>query len=191
MSLIIYWPKMATNCVRQCTLCRTEVVINTTGNHISAEHDILLSQNYYFTPKPVPLQFHDLISIQKALGLFPCTQKQNKLEWILFWRKRLPPSSEHLLKTQRAIYSETLLPRSHVILTYTLCLFTTVKNWSKKQWMVHGGITELQIPHYVLNQHSMMYVAALAALPSYSIYYLVKWNNKVKGYNKTKSCKPL
>jgi len=64
---------MATNCVRQRTVCRTEVVINTTRNHISAEHDILLSQNYYFTPNPVPIQYHDLISIQKALELFPCT----------------------------------------------------------------------------------------------------------------------
>ena len=89
-------------------------------------------------------------------------QTQNNLEWILFWRNRLAPSSEHLLKTQTVIYSRTLLPRSHVILNYTtLCLFTTVKNWSKKQWMVHAGTTELQIPHYVLNQHCMMYVAAL------------------------------
>ena len=130
MSLIIYWTKMATNCVRQRTVCRTEVVIKTTRNHISAEHDILLSQKYYFTPNPVPILFHGLISIQKALGLFPCTQTQNNLEWILFWRNRLPPSSEHLLKTQTVIYSQTLLPRSHVILIYTLCLFTTVKNWS-------------------------------------------------------------
>jgi len=28
-----------------------------------------------------------------------------------------------------------------------------------------------------------------AAILSYSLYYHVKWNNKVKGYKKTKSCK--
>jgi hypothetical protein len=29
------------------------------------------------------------------------------------------------------------------------------------QWMVHAGKTELQVPHYVLNQHCMMYGVAL------------------------------
>jgi len=29
------------------------------------------------------------------------------------------------------------------------------------------------------------------SLLSYSFYYLVKWNKKVKGYNNIKSCKPL
>ena len=33
-------PKMATNGVRQCAICRTEVVINTKGNHISVERDV-------------------------------------------------------------------------------------------------------------------------------------------------------
>jgi len=37
---------MATNCVRQHTVCRTDVVINTTRNHISAEHDMK-----YHSPK--------------------------------------------------------------------------------------------------------------------------------------------
>ena len=153
---------MATNCFRQRTVCRTEVVINTTRNHISAEHDILLSQNYYFTPNPVPIQFHDLISIQKALGLFPCTQTQNILEWILFWRNRLPPSTEHLLKTQTVIYCETLLPRSrYPNLHHIMFIHNCEKLKQKTQWMVYAGITELQIPHHVLNQHCMMYVAAL------------------------------
>jgi hypothetical protein len=125
---------MATNGVRQYTICRTEVVINTKRNRISVERDISFSQNYYLKPNHVPLQFHDLISNQKAMVLFPSTQSQNNLEWIPFWRNRLPPSSEYLLKIQTVIYSETLLPRPHVILTYTtLCLFATVKNWSKKQ----------------------------------------------------------
>jgi hypothetical protein len=64
-----------------------------------------------FKPNPVPLQFHDLILNQKALGLFPSTQTQNNLQWIPFWRNRLPPSSEFLLKMQTIIYFETLLTR--------------------------------------------------------------------------------
>jgi hypothetical protein len=71
---------MATNGVRQCTVRRTEVVINTKRNYISAESDILFSQNYYFTPNPVPLQFHDLVSKQKASGLFPSKKTQNNME---------------------------------------------------------------------------------------------------------------
>jgi hypothetical protein len=31
----------------------------------------------------------------------------------------------------------------------------------KTEWMVHAGKTGLQVPHYVLNQHYKMYVAAL------------------------------
>jgi len=90
-------------------------------------------QNYYLKPNPVPLQFNDLISIQKAPRLIPSTQTQNNLEWILFCGNRLSPSSECLLKMQTVNSSETLRPRPHVILTYTtLCLFNTVKNWSKK-----------------------------------------------------------
>ena len=86
-----------------------------------------------FKTKPVPLQFNDLISIQKALALFPSTYKQNNLEWILFWGNRLSSSSECLLKMQTVNSSETQLPRPHVILTYTtLCLFTNLKTWSKK-----------------------------------------------------------
>ena len=33
-------PKMATNGVRQCAICRTEVAINTKGNRISVECDM-------------------------------------------------------------------------------------------------------------------------------------------------------
>jgi len=33
--------------------------------------------------KSCPPPFHDLISTQKILGLFPSKQKQNNLEWIL------------------------------------------------------------------------------------------------------------
>ena len=38
--------KMATNGVRQCAICRSEVVINTKGNHISVERDVK-----YHSPK--------------------------------------------------------------------------------------------------------------------------------------------
>ena len=94
-------------------------------------YEILFYQNYYLKPNPAPLQFNDLISIQKALRLFPSTQTQNKLEWVLFWGNRI--SSSCLLKMQTVNSFETLLTRPHVILTYTtICLFTTVKNWSKK-----------------------------------------------------------
>jgi hypothetical protein len=59
----------------------------------------------------------------------------------------------------------------------------------KTQWMVHAEKTELQVPHYFLNQQCMMYVAALCTPSELQFLLPVKWNNKVKGYNKTKSCK--
>ena len=96
-------------------------------------YEISFSQNYYLKTKPVSLQFNDLISVHKALGLFPSIQTQNNLELIQFWGNRLSQSSECLLKMQTVNSSETLLPRSHVILTNTtLCLFITVKTWNKK-----------------------------------------------------------
>jgi hypothetical protein len=36
-----------------------------------------------------------------------------------------------------------------------------VKTEAKTLWMVHAGKIELQVPHYVLKQQCMMYVAAL------------------------------
>ena len=150
------------------------------------------SQNYYLKPNPVPLQFHDLISNQKALGLFPSTHIQNNLEWIVFWRNRLPPSSECLLKMKTVIYSEALLPRSHVILTYTtLFIHHCKKTKQTTQWMVHAGKTELQVPHYVLNQKCMMYVAVLWTPSELQFLLPRQINKKVKGYNKTKSRKPF
>jgi hypothetical protein len=124
MPLTIYWPKNGHQWC-QCTMCTTEVVNNMNRNPISVERDMKYhSQNYYLKPNPVPLHIHDLISTQKAFGLFPSTQTQNNLEWTLFRRNRLPPSSECLLKTQTIIYSETLLPRSrypnlhHIMFTH-------------------------------------------------------------------------
>ena len=146
-----------------------------------------------FKTKPCPLQFNDLISIQKALALLPSTQTQNNLEWILFWGNRLSWTSGCLLKMQTVNSSETLLPRPHVILTYTtLCLFTTVKTWSKKP---SGWFTQekLNYKHHISSERTLHDVMLLHFEPqlSYSIYCLVKWNNKVKGYNTTKSCKPF
>jgi hypothetical protein len=106
-------------------------------------YEISFSRYYYLKPNHVPLQFHDLISIQKTVGLFPFTQTQNNLEWKLFWRNRLPPSSVWFLKMQTVIHSETLLPRPHVILTYTTLFIhhrkteakNTVDGSCKKNWI--------------------------------------------------------
>jgi hypothetical protein len=57
--------------------------------------------------------------------------------------------------------------------------------------MVHAGKTESQIPHYVLYQQCMLYVAALCTPSVLQFLMPVKWNNKVKGYKKTKSYKPF
>jgi hypothetical protein len=120
-------------------------------------------------------------------------QTQNNLEWILSWRNRQPLSSECLLKMQTVIYSETLLPRPHVILTYTtLCLFTIVKNWSKKQrgWSMQE---KLNYKYHIKFWTNSAWCTMLHFAPflSYSFYCLVKWNKKVKGLNKTTSCKPF
>ena len=56
---------MTTNGVRECSICRTEAVLNTKRNHISVK--------FYLIPNPVPPPFYDLISIKKARGLFPST----------------------------------------------------------------------------------------------------------------------
>jgi len=133
------------------------------------------------------------------------TSFQSKLHWDCFlphihkitWNGYCSEETDYLHLHSASLMqtvnsSETLLPRPHVILTYTtLCLSTTVKNWSKKHsgWLIQKK-TELEVPHYVLNQH---WCRLLHFAPNlcYSSHCLVKWNNKVKGYNKTKSCKPF
>ena len=146
-----------------------------------------------FKPNPVPLQFNDVISIQKTLRLFPSTQIQNNMEWILFWRDRISPSSECLLKMQTVNSSETLLPRPHVILTNTtLCIFTMLKTWSKNPsgWFMQE---KLNYQYTLCSEPTLHDVMLLHFAPhlSYGFYCLIKWNNKIKGYNKTKSCKPF
>jgi len=74
-----------------------------------------------------PPPFHDIISIQKAMKMYPSPQTPNHLVWILFPINRLPPSPNSLLKTQAVHSPETLLPRPHVILTQTTCFYTTMK----------------------------------------------------------------
>jgi len=123
---------------------------------------------------PVSLQFNDLIYIQKALGLFPSTDTQNNLEWILFWGNRLSP--ECLLKMHTVNSSETLPPGPHVILTYTtLCLFTTLKTWSKKPsgWFMKE---KLYYKYTLCSEPTLHDVMLLHFAPqlSYGFYYLVK-----------------
>jgi len=137
-------------------------------------------QNYSLKPNPVPLQFNDLISIQKAPRLFPSTQTQNNLEWILFWGNRLSPSSECLLKMQTVNSSETLLTRPHVILTYTtISLFTTVETWSKK---TSGRFMQEKLTYkYTLcSESTLHHVMSMHFAPhlSYGFYCLIKRTKK-------------
>ena len=77
---------MATYGVTKCSICRTEAVLNTNRNHISVECNMGLSnpKTYYLITNPIPPPYHDLISIQKAIGLFSSTQSKNNMEWTLF-----------------------------------------------------------------------------------------------------------
>jgi hypothetical protein len=96
--------------------------------------DIILPKLQCHT-KPHPPSIHDIISIQKQLKLCPSTQTPHHLVWTLFWINMLPLSSDSLLKTQAVYFSDTLLPRPHVILTQTiLFFFTTVKTLGKVLW---------------------------------------------------------
>ena len=152
---------------------------------------ISFSENYYLKTSPVSLQFNELISIQKALRMLPSIQTQNNLEWTLFWRNRLPPSSECLLKMQTVYSSETLLARPHVILTYTtLCLFTTVKNWSKKPtgWFMQDK-NELQVHIMFWTNTAWHNVAALCTTSELRFLLPLQTKNKVKGYNTTKAAR--
>ena len=151
-------------------------------------YEISFSQNYCLKPNPIPLQFHDLISNQKALGLFPSTQTQNNLHWILFWRKRLPLFSDHLLKMETGISSETLLPRPQVLPTYTTSyLFTTVKHRSKK----HSGCFMEEKVNYstTLCSEQTVHDVCCCTVHCSELQFVppVNWNKEVKGYNKTKT----
>ena len=59
------------------------------------------------------------------------------------------------------------------------------------QWIVHAGKTELQIHIMFWTNTTRCNVAALCNPSELWFLLPVKWNNKVKGYNKTKSCNPF
>jgi len=154
-------------------------------------NEISFSQNYYLKTNHVSLQFNDLISIQKALRMLPSTQTQNKLEWTLFWRNRLPPSSECLLKMHTVYSSETLLARPHVILIYTtLSLLITVKTWSKKPtgWFMQE---KMNCKYHIMFWTNAAWhnVAALCTTSELWFVLPCQMKNKVKGYNITKAAR--
>ena len=127
----------------------------------------------------------------KALRMLPSIQTQNNLEWTLFWRNRLPPSSECLLKMQTAYSSETLLARPHVILIYTtLSLLITVKTWSKKRsgWFMQE---KMNCKYHIMFWTNTAWhnVAALCTTSELRFVLPCQMKNKVKGYNITKAAR--
>jgi hypothetical protein len=66
---------------------------------------------HHSIPNHIPLPFHDIIWIWKAVKLCTSIQTPNHLVQTIFWIYILPPSSESLLKTQAVCSSETVLPR--------------------------------------------------------------------------------
>jgi hypothetical protein len=70
---------MATTVVRQCTVHRNEVVINTKRNYIFAERDTKYHSPKITISNPVPLQFHDLVSNQKEWDCF--LPQRHKITW--------------------------------------------------------------------------------------------------------------
>jgi len=174
---------MVTNGVRQCTVCRIEFVINTNGNHISVEHDIKYHSPKItiLKPNPVPLQFHELISNQKALGLFPSTQTRNTVTGNGYcseetdylhlqntsWRckqkftlKHCYPDHKFFQPTPHHVYSP---------LWNTKAKNTVDGSWRKK-WIT--------VSHFVLNGQCMMCVAAVCTVRSYGLYCLSKGTRK-------------
>ena len=146
---------MATNGVTKCSICRTEAVLKTKRNHISVECNMRYHfPKITFNTKPCPSSISWPRFNPKVNGIFSF-QSQNNLEWILLWRNRPQPSSERLLNYQTVNSSETLLPVPYAILAWTTYLFTNVKIWSKKKYLVHFKRTELQVARYVLNQHNI------------------------------------
>jgi hypothetical protein len=131
---------MATHVVRKGSLYRTGVVLKTKTKLYFYRMwcGISYFQMYYSIPNPIPLPFHDIIWIWKAVKLCTSIQTPNLLVWIIFWINILPPSSDSLLKMQAKYSSEALLPRPHVILT-RLWFFTTVKTWSKELRNITGN----------------------------------------------------
>ena len=149
---------------------------------------------------PNPISLHGIISVQKALKLCTSTHTPNHLVWILFPINKLPPSSDSLLKTQAVYSSETLLPRPHVILTYTiLCFFTTMKTWSEELWNINdksvdgscweNWMTSITLFYLLPTQHLML--QCFAQLLCYSFFYFPEWNKTGKRYNEITTSRPF
>jgi len=156
-------------------------------------YEISFSQNYYLKPNPVSLQCHDIISIQKALRLFPSTQTQNNLEWILFWRNtisifRMPPEDANS-KFLRNTATQTTCYRNLHHIVYSQLWKTEAKKPSG--WFMQE---KLNYKYHIMFWTNIAWcnVAALFALHlRYGFYCLVKWSNKLKGYSKTKNWMPF
>ena len=88
--------------------------------------------------------------------------------------------------------SETLLPRPHVILTYTTLFIHHCEKLKKKPsgWFMQK---KLKYRNHIMFWTNIAWcnVTKLPPHLSYSFHCLIKWNNKEKGYNKHKSCKPI
>jgi len=75
---------------------------------------------------------------------------------------------------------------------YVGIVFTTVKKWSqklvdgsyKKNWIMSTTLSSEPTLHDVMSLYFATYL-------NYGFHYLVRWSNKVKGYNKTKNWKPF
>jgi len=100
----------------------------------------------------------------------------------LLAQKWPPGVSEIALYAELNLSSDTLLPRPHVILTYTtLCLFTTLKTWSKKSsgWFMQEN---LNYKYTLCSEATLHDVMSLHFPPylSYSFYCLIKRTTKLK-----------
>ena len=152
-------------------------------------YEIIFSQNYYLKPNAVPLQFNDLIRNWDCF--LPQRHKKN-FECILFWRNRLSPSSvppedansKFLWNTAT---QTTCYPTLHHIM-FTHHCETEAKNIAegscRKNWITRTTLCSEQTLHDVM----LLYFAPHL---SYGFYCLIKGNNKVKGYNNTKTCNPF
>jgi hypothetical protein len=165
---------LPTNGIRQGNICRNEIVNNPKRNHTSAERDMKYhSQNYYLQPNPVSLQLMTSFESKRHCDCF--LPHRHKITWNGSCTEETDYLHlECLLKMQTVNSSETLLPRPrYPNLNHMMFIHHCENLKQKTQWMVHAGKTELQVPHYVLNQHWCM-LLQLAHL-HYSFYCLVKW----------------
>jgi hypothetical protein len=98
---------------------------------------------------------------------------------------RAPPEDA----TSSLLSNTTTQITCYPILHHIMFIHHREKLKQRTQWMVHAGKTELQVPHYVLTNTAWCMLLHFDPLLCYSVYCIIKWNKKVKGFNKTKSCK--